>query len=151
MVTIGNESRGEQQSRKFHAMCGDVLGSASGQGRNGTAEQWKLLFVSAHAVATREGSEIVPGIEGEFLNIRESTARMGVKRMASFLSSTSAHGARRMTLSGVRAMTKAERDHLSQVAHLGCIVCPEARLRAYTSGNTPPAKPCRNEPEGQPL
>ena len=93
VVTIGNESRGEQQSRKFHAMCGDVARQCQWAGKKRTAEQWKLLFVSAHAVATREGSEIVPGIEGEFLNIRESTAKMGVKRMASLIEYVSAWGA----------------------------------------------------------
>jgi hypothetical protein len=29
--------------------------------------------------------EIVPGIEGEFVNIRESTAKMGVKRATSLI------------------------------------------------------------------
>lgn len=93
VVSIANESRGEQQSRKFHAMCGDVAKQCQWAGKKRTAEQWKLLFVSAHAVATREGSEIVPGLEGEFLNIRESTAKMGVKRMASLIEYVSAWGA----------------------------------------------------------
>ena len=93
VVTIGNESRNEQQSRKFHAMCGDVARQCQWAGKKRTAEQWKHLFVSAHAVATKEGAEIVPGLEGEFLNIRESTARMGVKRMASLIEYVSAWGA----------------------------------------------------------
>jgi len=93
VITIGNESRGEQQSRKFHAMCGDVARQCQWAGKKRTAEQWKLLFVSAHAVATKQGAEIVPGLEGEFLNIRESTARMGVKRMASLIEYVYAWGA----------------------------------------------------------
>lgn len=93
VVTIGNESRNEQQSRKFHAMCGDVARQCQWAGKKRTAEQWKLLFVSAHAVATKQGAEIVPGLEGEFLNIRESTARMGVKRMASLIEYVYAWGA----------------------------------------------------------
>jgi len=93
VVTIALQSRNEEQSRKFHAMCGDIARQCQWAGKKRTAEQWKLLFVSAHAVATREGSEIVPGIENEFLNIRESTARMGVKRMASLIEYVSAWGA----------------------------------------------------------
>lgn len=93
VVTIGNESRNEQQSCKFHAMCGDVSRQCQWADKKRTAEQWKLLFVSAHAVATKQGAEIVPGLEGEFLNIRESTARMGVKRMASLIEYVYAWGA----------------------------------------------------------
>ncbi|EKN3589085.1 recombination protein NinB, partial [Yersinia enterocolitica] len=47
--------------------------------------QWKTLFVSGHAMATGMGAEVVPGLEGEFCNIRESTAKMGIKRMTSLI------------------------------------------------------------------
>ena len=36
-------------------------------------------------MATKEGAEIVPGIEGEFVNIRESTAAMSKGRGASLI------------------------------------------------------------------
>jgi hypothetical protein len=93
VLTISNETRAEIQSRKFHAMCGDVARQCEWAGKKRTAEQWKLLFVSGHAIATKEGAEILPGIENEFLNIRESTAKMGVKRMASLIEYVSAWGA----------------------------------------------------------
>ena len=54
-------------------------------GQKRTALEWKLLFVSGHSVATKQGADLVPGLEGEFLNLRESTARMGKARMASLL------------------------------------------------------------------
>ena len=44
-----------------------------------------MLFCSGHAVATKCGAELIPGLEGEFLNVRESTAKMGRARMASLL------------------------------------------------------------------
>ncbi|MDE4020769.1 recombination protein NinB, partial [Glaesserella parasuis] len=42
-------------------------------------------LISAHAEATKEGSCLVTGLEGELVNIRESTAQMSVKRMASLI------------------------------------------------------------------
>ncbi|EYE73201.1 putative recombination protein NinB, partial [Glaesserella parasuis str. Nagasaki] len=48
-------------------------------------ETWKVLLISAHAEATKEGSCLVTGLEGELVNIRESTAQMSVKRMASLI------------------------------------------------------------------
>jgi hypothetical protein len=36
-------------------------------------------------MATNEGSEVVPGLEGEFINLRESTALMSKKRSASLI------------------------------------------------------------------
>ena len=54
-------------------------------GQKRTPAEWKVLFVSGHSVATKQGAELVPGLEGEFLNLRESTARMGKARMASLL------------------------------------------------------------------
>mgnify|MGYP003344204235 FL=1 len=50
-----------------------------------TADQWKVLLISGHAVATGIGADVVPGIEGEVVNIRESSAAMGVRRMSSLL------------------------------------------------------------------
>ena len=57
-------------------------------GKPRTLEQWKVLLVSGHAVATKEGAELVPGIEGEFVNLRESTALMSKRRSASLIEYT---------------------------------------------------------------
>ena len=54
-------------------------------GKPRTAKEWKVLLVSGHAVATKEETEVVPGLEGEFINIRESTALMSVRRGASLI------------------------------------------------------------------
>jgi hypothetical protein len=92
VVTIALQSRNEEQSRKFHAMCGDIERQCQWAGKKRTAEQWKLLLVSGHAIAQGRPAECVPGIEGEFLNLRESTAKMSVKRMASLIEYTLAYG-----------------------------------------------------------
>ena len=86
IVTIAKPKRSSEQNAKFHAICSDIAKSEhmfAGKPRN--ADAWKVLLVSGHAQATKEGSEIVPGIEGEFVNIRESTASMTVKRGASLI------------------------------------------------------------------
>jgi len=80
------ESRNLDQSAAFHAICGDI--AASGlpwAGKARTAEQWKVLLVSGHAAATGQGAEMVPGLESEFVNIRESTALMSKKRASSLI------------------------------------------------------------------
>ena len=55
-------------------------------------EQWKVLFISGHAIATNQKTDVVPGLEGEFVNIRESSAQMSVSRMASLIEYTTAYG-----------------------------------------------------------
>ena len=50
-------------------------------------------MVSAHAIATGEPNEMVIGIEGEVVNLRESTAAMSKKRFASLVDYVLAWGA----------------------------------------------------------
>lgn len=86
VVKIQPPTRSLEQSAKFHAICGDVARSgAEWMGKKRTADQWKVLFVSGHAMATGIGAEVIPGIEGEFVNIRESTARMSKHRISSLI------------------------------------------------------------------
>ena len=85
VLEVRPETRSDRQNRLLHALFGDVAKQAEWMGKKRTAGEWKLLFVSGHAVATKQGADLVPGLEGEFLNLRESTARMGKARMASLL------------------------------------------------------------------
>lgn len=90
-VTIAPPKRNGEQNAKFHAMCSDLEKSGTPwAGKPRTAAQWKVLLISGHAVATKEGAEMVPGLEGEFLNIRESSALMSVKRASSLIEYTGA-------------------------------------------------------------
>ena len=85
-VTIAPASRTLDQNAKFHALCSDIAKSgAQWAGKARDTASWKVLLVSGHAVATKEGSEIVPGLEHEFVNIRESTALMSKRRGASLI------------------------------------------------------------------
>lgn len=88
-VKVEPPKRTGEQNAKFHALCGDI--AASGLewcGKPRSLAQWKVLLVSGHAMATKEGSEMVPGLEGEFVNLRESTAAMSKKRGASLIEYT---------------------------------------------------------------
>jgi hypothetical protein len=88
-VTFSEPKRNLDQNAKFHALCSDIARSGmEWAGKRRTADQWKVLLVSGHAVATKEGAEMVPGLEGEFVNVRESTALMSVKRAASLIEYT---------------------------------------------------------------
>ena len=85
-VTLAEQTRTSDQNAKFHALVSDIAKSGhQWLGKPRDAAQWKVLLVSGHAVATKEGSEIVPGLEGEFVNLRESTALMTKRRGASLI------------------------------------------------------------------
>lgn len=85
-VVVKEPTRTSGQNAKFHAICSDLAKSPlEWAGKRRTAEQWKVLLVSGHAQATKEGAEMVPGLEGEFVNLRESTALMSVKRGSSLI------------------------------------------------------------------
>ncbi len=88
-VTVSEPTRSLEQNAKFHAICtGIAKAGIQWSGKRRTAVQWKVLLVSGHATATKEGSEIVPGLEGEFVSIRESTALMSKSRGSSLIEYT---------------------------------------------------------------
>ena len=85
-VTIGDITRTLEQNAKFHSICEDIAKAGFvWHGKKRNAEQVKVLLVSGHAIATGEGAEVVAGLEGEFINLRESTALMSVKRSSSLI------------------------------------------------------------------
>lgn len=105
IVTVKEPTRSTDQNAKFHAICGDI--SKSGMewaGKERSLEDWKALLVSAHSVATGSGGEVIPGIEGEFVAIRESTSRMRVSRASSLMEYTLAF----CDMNGI-ALTETER------------------------------------------
>ena len=86
MVMFSESKRTSEQNAKFHAIVGDIAKSGKQwAGKARSEAEWKVLLVSGHATATNIGSEIVPGLEGEFVNIRESTALMSKRRGASLI------------------------------------------------------------------
>lgn len=84
-VRITPPTRNLEQSAKFHAICGDLARQLPYAGKKRTLDEWKFLIISGHSVATQQGTEILPGLEGEFLNLRESSSSMSVTRMSSLI------------------------------------------------------------------
>ena len=85
-VSCEEERRTTPQNSRFHAIAGDLARSPlvfAGKRRSG--KEWKVLLVSGHATATGAGSEVIPGIEHEFVAIRESTALMSISRGSSLI------------------------------------------------------------------
>lgn len=84
VISIKEPNRTSEQNAKFHAICSELAGTEwAGKKRDATA--WKVLLVSGHAMATNERVELIPGLESEFVNVRESTALMSKARGASLI------------------------------------------------------------------
>jgi hypothetical protein len=85
-LTVKPAKRSSEQNSKFHAICEDLAKSdLQWAGKRRDSAAWKVLLVSGHAVATKQGSDMVPGIENEFVNLRESTASMSKSRGSSLI------------------------------------------------------------------
>ena len=87
VVTVKPPTRTLDQNAKFHAMVGEMNGVAW-YGKARSADDWKTLFVSGHTVVTGGSAEVIPGLEREFVNIRESTATMSKERSSSLIDYT---------------------------------------------------------------
>ena len=85
VVIVQDPTRTLDANARLHAMLTDISRQAQYMGKPRTVEFWKGLFVSGWAIATGQRPEIVPGLEGEFIAIRESTATMSGKRLASVM------------------------------------------------------------------
>jgi len=84
-MTLQPPTRTLDQNAMLHGTFGAIAKQATWHGRRLNPVQWKTLMISAHAIATGLGSDMVPGLEGEWVNIRESSAQMGVSRMSSLI------------------------------------------------------------------
>lgn len=89
-IRITDYKRNLDQNAKFHAMLADIARQVQWCDKWLKPEQWKVLLISGHAVATKQEADVLPGLEGEYVNIRESSAQMSVKRMASLIEYTTA-------------------------------------------------------------
>lgn len=85
MVTLQPRTRSGDQNAMLHALFSEVAKQATWMRRKLTATQWKVLFISGHAQATGLGADMIPGLEGEFCNVREASSSMSVARMTSLI------------------------------------------------------------------
>lgn len=92
VVQIKPLTRSLEQNAKLHALIADIASQCEFQGKKRDIETWKMILVSAHKIATGGQAEMAIGLEGEVINLRESTAQMGVKRMTSLIEYVTAWG-----------------------------------------------------------
>lgn len=93
VAIIREKTRSLDQNAKLHAMLSDISRQAEYMGKRRSVEFWKGLFVSGWQIATKQNPEIVPGLEGEFINIRESTATMSARKISEVIEYISAWAA----------------------------------------------------------
>lgn len=80
------QRRSLDQNAKFHAVCRDFARSrVKWAGKERDQAGWKVLLISGHTVATGGTTEVVAGLEGEFVNVRESSAQMSKSRGSSLI------------------------------------------------------------------
>lgn len=84
-VEVREKTRTLEQNAKLHAMLSDISQQATWQGDKLDIDGWKNLFVSGHTIATEEPYKLVMGLEGELVNVRERTSKMGVRRLVSLI------------------------------------------------------------------
>lgn len=92
-IEVREKNRTDEQNAKLHAMLSDIAQQATWQGDKLDIDGWKNLFVSGHTIATKEPYKLVMGLEGELVNVRERTSKMGVRRLASLIEYISAWAA----------------------------------------------------------
>jgi hypothetical protein len=85
LVKISPATRSLIQNSRLHALIRDIARSQTYLGRKMTTQQWKTLFISGHGIATGLGADMIPGLENEYVNVRESSAQMSVPRMSSLI------------------------------------------------------------------
>ena len=84
MVYIQEPTRTSDQNLLLHGLLQQLAGR-EWFGKKRTMLEWKVLMVSGHGVATGRPVDVVPGLEGELVNIRESTAAMSKSRLSSLV------------------------------------------------------------------
>ncbi len=85
IIEVRPPKRSDEQNAKLHAMLADVARQKEFNGQKLSIDQWKMVFVSGHKIATGGDAQMAIGLEGEVINLRESTAKMGVRRLASLI------------------------------------------------------------------
>lgn len=83
IVTIAEPTRTLDQNALLHDIIGPVSKQCDYLGKKRSIDFWRGLFVSGWEIASGRKPEIVPGLEGEFINIRRSTTQMSKRDFSS--------------------------------------------------------------------
>lgn len=85
VVTIKEPTRTLEQNALLHPLLTDIARQCEWMGKKRSMLQWKTIMVSGHSIATGSNPEMVIGLEGEVVNLRESTAAMSKNRFSSLV------------------------------------------------------------------
>ncbi|MET3815364.1 recombination protein NinB [Pantoea sp. UYEF8] len=88
VVTIQERTRSLDQNAKLWACLNDISEQVNWHGRKLTSEEWKYVFTAA-----LKKQDVVPGIDGGFVVLGQSTSRMRVSEMRDLIELISAFGA----------------------------------------------------------
>lgn len=88
MVIVQPKTRKLEQNAKMWAMLAEVAAQVVWHGRKLTAEEWKWIFS-----ASLKKQEAVPGLDGGFVILGQSTSDMTVGEMADMITLIQAFGA----------------------------------------------------------
>lgn len=90
VVKISEPTRNLEQNAALWALLADVSRQVEWYGRKLSPEDWKAVFTAA-----LKKSDVVPGIDGGFVVLGQSTSRMTKQEMSNLLELISAFGIER--------------------------------------------------------
>ena len=85
VVEVRPETRSLEQNAHLHALLGECAEKMTFCGIKLSRKRWKNILIIAHDIAEDRPVLMVNGIEGEIVNIRESSALMSVERASSLI------------------------------------------------------------------
>ncbi len=88
VVTVQEQTRSLAQNRRLWAGLNDVSKQIDWHGRHLSSEEWKWVFGAA-----LKKQEVVPGIDGGFVVLGQSTSRMTIAEMRDLIELINAFGA----------------------------------------------------------
>jgi hypothetical protein len=88
VLTVCEETRSLEQNRKCWAMLSEVSEQVNWHGQNLSAEDWKHVFT-----ASLKKQRAVPGIDGGFVVLGQSTSKMTIAEMSELIELMHAFGA----------------------------------------------------------
>ena len=88
LLTVCEETRSLEQNRKMWAMLAEVSEQVNWHGHYLSAEDWKHIFT-----ASLKKQRAVPGIDGGFVVLGQSTSKMTIAEMSELIELMHAFGA----------------------------------------------------------
>ena len=86
VVAIVPPARNSLQNRTLHGLIADVVRAKTNwAGQEWDIDSWRAIFASGYAKAVNLPVQTIPGLEGEFVAIRPSTARMSKPELSALI------------------------------------------------------------------